>query len=253
MAYLEHHWNDHWTTSGGYSMTSVDNTNFQSANTFRRGEYASVNLLYTPVKGVLIGGEFLWGKRRDFGSAVTWPRISFRPSTIFNHLQVESSQVGMPQQPADSRSADPRPNKSAAGCIAQATPVIHRQQPGRPCAPRIRPSAGRAFWANTTRSLTHNRNRASPAPRFAFEMAAEPSSIAPIAQWPPPFHPKEEACDAQFGSEGGVCSISPAEYSETLRREMDNIGAANDFKTSLSDYSPISYRSAVHCAAMETC
>ena len=69
MAYLEHHWNDHWTTSGGYSMTQVYNTNLQAPNAYRRGEYASINLLYTPVRGVLIGGEFLWGKRRDFGGA----------------------------------------------------------------------------------------------------------------------------------------------------------------------------------------
>jgi hypothetical protein len=69
MAYLEHHWNDHWTTSGGYSMTQVDNTNLQAIHAYHRGEYASINLLYTPVKGVLIGGEFLWGKRVDFGGA----------------------------------------------------------------------------------------------------------------------------------------------------------------------------------------
>jgi hypothetical protein len=69
MAYVEHHWNDHWTTSGGYSMTQVDNTNLQAPNAYHKGEYASINLLYTPVKGVLIGGEFLWGKRKDFGGA----------------------------------------------------------------------------------------------------------------------------------------------------------------------------------------
>ncbi|HET7085565.1 MAG TPA: DcaP family trimeric outer membrane transporter [Rhizomicrobium sp.] len=67
MAYLEHHWNDHWTTTGGYSMVQVDNTNLQTASAYRRGEYASINLLYTPLKSVLIGAEFLWGKRKDFG------------------------------------------------------------------------------------------------------------------------------------------------------------------------------------------
>jgi len=67
MAYIEHHWDERWTTSGGYSMVQVDNTNLQATNAFRRGEYASVNLLYTPVKNLTIGGEFLWGKRTDFG------------------------------------------------------------------------------------------------------------------------------------------------------------------------------------------
>lgn len=69
MAYLEHRWNDRWTTSGGYSMTKVDNSNLQAANAYKRGEYASINLLYTPIKSVMIGGEFMWGKRVDFGGA----------------------------------------------------------------------------------------------------------------------------------------------------------------------------------------
>ena len=76
MAYLEHRWNDHWTTAGGYSMTQVDNRNLQAPDAFHRGEYASINLLYTPVKNFMIGGEFLWGKRTDFGgSSGNDPRI----------------------------------------------------------------------------------------------------------------------------------------------------------------------------------
>ncbi|HKU54516.1 MAG TPA: DcaP family trimeric outer membrane transporter [Rhizomicrobium sp.] len=76
MAYFEHHWNNHWMTSGGYGMTQVDNTNLQSGSAYRRGEYASINLIFTPVKGVTLGGEFLWGKRSDFdGSSGNDPRI----------------------------------------------------------------------------------------------------------------------------------------------------------------------------------
>lgn len=76
MAYLEHHWDNHWKTSGGYSMTQVDNTNLQSGSAYHRGEYASINLTYMPVKGVTLGGEFLWGKRSDFdGSSGNDPRI----------------------------------------------------------------------------------------------------------------------------------------------------------------------------------
>ena len=69
MAYVEHRWDDHWTTSGGYSMTKVDNSSLQSVNAYKRGEYASINLLYTPIKSVLIGAEFMWGKRVDFNAA----------------------------------------------------------------------------------------------------------------------------------------------------------------------------------------
>jgi hypothetical protein len=69
VGYYDHYWNDRFSTSLGYSVTEVDNTFFQQANAFKRGEYASINLLYTPSAKLLIGGEMLWGKRTDFGGA----------------------------------------------------------------------------------------------------------------------------------------------------------------------------------------
>jgi hypothetical protein len=85
MAYVEHHWDDHWTTSGGYSMTKVDNSNLQSANAYKRGEYASVNLLYTPIKSVMIGAEFMWGKRVDLnGASGNDPRIQLSAKYDFS-------------------------------------------------------------------------------------------------------------------------------------------------------------------------
>ncbi|QNK03931.1 porin [Dyella telluris] len=61
VAYFDHGWNDQWTSSIGYSQTSVTNTPFQEGTAFRKGQYASVNLLYSPFKALLVGGEFLWG------------------------------------------------------------------------------------------------------------------------------------------------------------------------------------------------
>jgi len=69
VGYYDHHWNDRFSTSLGYSLTEVDNTALQQANAYKRGEYASINLLYTPTAKILIGGEMLWGKRTDFGGA----------------------------------------------------------------------------------------------------------------------------------------------------------------------------------------
>jgi hypothetical protein len=65
--YLDHSWNDKYTSSIGYSFTEVDNTDGQTADAFNKGEYASVNLLYTPVENVLMGIEGLWGQREDNG------------------------------------------------------------------------------------------------------------------------------------------------------------------------------------------
>ena len=65
VAYYDHYWNEKWSSSIGYSYTEVDNTNFQDGSAFRKGEYASVNLLVTPAKNIMMGGELLWGKRTN--------------------------------------------------------------------------------------------------------------------------------------------------------------------------------------------
>ena len=65
VAYYDHYWSDQWSSSIGYSYTEVDNTNFQAADTFNKGEYASVNLLHYPGENLMIGGEFLYGRRTN--------------------------------------------------------------------------------------------------------------------------------------------------------------------------------------------
>jgi len=65
-AYYDRWWNDEWSSSIGYAFTDVDNTNGQTPDTFNKGEYASVNLLYYPVKDIMVGAELLWGQREDF-------------------------------------------------------------------------------------------------------------------------------------------------------------------------------------------
>lgn len=67
--YYDHWWNDKYSSAIGYSFTEVDNTAGQTPDTFKKGQYASVNLLYYPVDNVLIGGELLWGEREDLDGA----------------------------------------------------------------------------------------------------------------------------------------------------------------------------------------
>jgi hypothetical protein len=70
MVYYDHYWSDRWASSIGYSQTRVDNLNFQAADAFRLGQYASANLLWTPDPRLLMGAEFLWGERKDKGGSV---------------------------------------------------------------------------------------------------------------------------------------------------------------------------------------
>jgi len=66
VAYYDRAWNSCLTSAFGYSFTQVDNANLQEPSAFRKGQYASMNLLWTPTDDILIGGEMLWGKRTDF-------------------------------------------------------------------------------------------------------------------------------------------------------------------------------------------
>jgi hypothetical protein len=65
LIYYDHYWNELWSSSIGWSQTRLDNTSFQTADAFRSGQYASANLLYTPDKRIMMGGELLWGQRED--------------------------------------------------------------------------------------------------------------------------------------------------------------------------------------------
>jgi hypothetical protein len=71
-AYLDHRWNSEWTSAIGYSRVNIDNSDLQAPLAFKVGQYASGNLLCTPVKNVLIGGEFQWGKRENFSDGFSF-------------------------------------------------------------------------------------------------------------------------------------------------------------------------------------
>jgi hypothetical protein len=68
-AYYDHYWSELWSSSIGYSSTEVDNQNLQQDTAFKKGQYASANLLFYPVKNVMYGGELLWGQLEDNGGA----------------------------------------------------------------------------------------------------------------------------------------------------------------------------------------
>jgi DcaP outer membrane protein len=69
--YLDHSWTSQWTSSVGYSRVDIRNSDGQAPNAFHIGQYASGNLLCTPVKNVLMGGELLWGRRENFSDGFT--------------------------------------------------------------------------------------------------------------------------------------------------------------------------------------
>ncbi len=63
VAFLDHTWSERFTSSLGYSMLDIHNSTGQTADAFRQGHYAVANLLFYPVKKVMVGGEFQYGRR----------------------------------------------------------------------------------------------------------------------------------------------------------------------------------------------
>jgi glutaminase A len=64
--FLDHKWNDQFSTAIGYSRQDIDNSDGQAPNAFKAGQYFLGNLLYTPVPNVMVGGEYQWGRRENF-------------------------------------------------------------------------------------------------------------------------------------------------------------------------------------------
>jgi len=76
--YYDRSWNDKWSSSIGYSEHRQTNTGGQLDDAFKKGSYASANLLYYPVKNVTTGAELLWGQlEQKDGSTGEDNRIQF--------------------------------------------------------------------------------------------------------------------------------------------------------------------------------
>ena len=60
---LDHSWSERFTSSLGYSMENIENSNAESASAFHQGDYAIANLLYHPIPRVTMGNEFQFGRR----------------------------------------------------------------------------------------------------------------------------------------------------------------------------------------------
>jgi hypothetical protein len=79
VVFYDHTWNDQFTSSIGYSMVDIDNSDAQAPSAFEKGEYALANLLYHPMDNLMWGGEIQWGNRENFddGFSVDDTRIQF--------------------------------------------------------------------------------------------------------------------------------------------------------------------------------
>jgi DcaP outer membrane protein len=68
VAFLDHTWSEHFTSSAGYSFLNIQNSNAQLPTDFHQGDYAVANLLYHPIPRVTTGAEFQFGRRVNFSN-----------------------------------------------------------------------------------------------------------------------------------------------------------------------------------------
>jgi len=66
VSFLDHTWSERFTSSIGYSMLNIENSDAQRPSDFHQGHYALTNLLFHPIPSVTIGGEFQFGRRVNF-------------------------------------------------------------------------------------------------------------------------------------------------------------------------------------------
>ncbi len=71
VAFVDHTWSEKYSSTFGYSMTDIDNSEGQAPDAYHRGHYMLGNLLYYPVPNVMLGGEVQWGRRENFSDGFT--------------------------------------------------------------------------------------------------------------------------------------------------------------------------------------
>lgn len=66
VSFLDHNWSERFSSSAGYSLVNIDNSNAQKPSDYHQGHYALANLLFHPVPKVTMGSEFQFGRRLNF-------------------------------------------------------------------------------------------------------------------------------------------------------------------------------------------
>lgn len=87
VAFLDLNWSEKMTSTVGYSMVDIDNSNGQADSAFEKGEYALANVLFHPVKNVMFGPEIQWGKRHNFRDGFTSDTVRLQFSVKYNFSQ----------------------------------------------------------------------------------------------------------------------------------------------------------------------
>jgi hypothetical protein len=84
VAFLDLNWNERFTSTVGYSLVDIDNSDGQTDDAFKKGQYALANILYHPTPDVFLGPEIQWGKRENFRDGFTSDDLRIQFSAKYN-------------------------------------------------------------------------------------------------------------------------------------------------------------------------
>jgi len=87
VSFFDINWNDKFSSSIGYSMIDIHNSNGQEASAFKQGNYAIGNLMWYPVKNAMMGVEFQWGDRHNYTDGWTTSISKVQFSFKYNFSQ----------------------------------------------------------------------------------------------------------------------------------------------------------------------
>jgi hypothetical protein len=83
-AFLDHTWNEQFSTAVGYSRQDITNSDGQAPNAFKDGQYMLGNVLYYPVPNVTVGAELQWGRRENFSDGFHSDDVKLQFSFKYN-------------------------------------------------------------------------------------------------------------------------------------------------------------------------
>lgn len=88
VTFLDHTWSEKFQSTIGYSFENIDNSRGQFPIDFHQGDYAITNLTFYPVKNVMVGGEFQFGRRVNFsdGFNVNDYKLQFSAKYSYSRL-----------------------------------------------------------------------------------------------------------------------------------------------------------------------
>ena len=87
VAFLDHKFNDKFSSTFGYSLQDIDNSDGQAPDAFKRGHYMLGNVWYYPVTNVGLGGELQWGRRENFSDGFHSDGVKLQFSFKYNFSQ----------------------------------------------------------------------------------------------------------------------------------------------------------------------